>query len=227
MPKKFFLPLLALVLAGCDSTAIEFAKQTRALLNEYQKSINDQISHAAQYYNRDADIAKGAASRQLNDSLAVERDERTNELAADYLEGRKPVSLYRTHLRSYAQAEYDARKASLESAVDTSLPYVQQLAKLEADKETVEALGKALNALQQKRSLKTEATDLEGFVTETKKDFTLMVCTDLKTKQTALATKIAAESGDQKTADQAQSDAITKLRTDRKCADLEKAAATN
>jgi hypothetical protein len=104
------------------------------------------------------------------------------------------------------------------------LPYVQQLAKLEADKETVEALGKALDALQQKRSLKTEGEDLKGFVAETKKDFGQMVCADLKRQKTDLDKRIASESGAQKTADQAQSDAVAKLRTDRKCDEPEKAA---
>ncbi len=153
------------------------------MLNEYQKNINDEISQATQYYNQDIYIditaQKGVAARQLNDTLAVDRDERTNELAADYLEGRKPVSLYRTHIRAYAQAEYDARKDSLESAVDASLPYAQQLVQLQADKETIQALSKALDALEKKRDLKTEGEDLKGFVTETKKDFTLLVCADL------------------------------------------------
>jgi hypothetical protein len=221
---KFLCLLSAILLAGCDSTAIEFAKQTRALLNEYQKKINDQISEATQYYGQDADIAKSAASRQLNDSLGVDREERSSELASDYLEGRKPVSLYRTHIRAYAKVEYDARKDSLQAAVDASLPYVQQLAKLEADKETVEALGKALDALQQKRSLKTEGEDLKGFVAETKKDFGQMVCADLKRQKTDLDKRIASESGAQKTADQAQSDAVAKLRTDRKCDEPKKAA---
>ncbi len=221
-----FLPFFSLLLlAGCDSTAIEFAKQTRALLNEYQKNINDQTADSMKYYHNDASIAASAAAQQLEGGLGIDRDERATELAADYLEGRKPVSLYRTDIRTYAQLEYDTRKDKLEAAVDAALPYQQQLAKLEANKETIEAVGKALDALQQKRSLKTEAEDLKGFVTDTKTDFSLLVCADLKTKKAALDAKIATETGAQKTTDQAQSTALAQLRTDRKCDDLEKAGA--
>ncbi|HXM42537.1 MAG TPA: hypothetical protein VN924_14885 [Bryobacteraceae bacterium] len=188
-----FPALLGVVLlAGCDDTAIQFAKQTRALLDEYQKNINSQITEATKYYDGDVKIAKGAAASLLNDSLSVERTERATELAADYLEDRKPVSLYRTHIRPYAQVEYDARKGSLESAVDAKLPYEQQLAKLEADKETIEALGKALQALEEKRTLKMEGEDLEKFVADTKKDFSQEVCKELST-QTGDAEKTAAK----------------------------------
>jgi hypothetical protein len=37
------------LLAGCDGDAIRFAKQTHALLNEYMKKINDQISITSKY----------------------------------------------------------------------------------------------------------------------------------------------------------------------------------
>jgi hypothetical protein len=217
--------LLTVFLVGCDGDAIKFATQTRELLNEYQKKINEQISLASKFYAADAEIAVNEGQRQMSRTLAVDRDERSTELAANYLEGRKPPSLYRTELRAYAQAEYDAKKASYQAAIDASLPYVQQLAKLQADKETVEALGKALDALQKKRSLGVEAKDLAGFVNETKKDFSLLVCADLKDQEAKLDAQAKTAAGKQKTDIQAQSDAVAKLRTDRKCDDLEKAAA--
>jgi len=221
------LPLLLTVfLVGCDGDANKFAQQTHELLNEYRKKINQQISLASKYYNADADIGVSEARRQMSGTLAVDRDERSTELAVNYLEGRKPPSLYRTELRAYAQAEYDARKASYQAAVDASLPYVQQLAKLQADKETVDALGKALDALQKKRGLAVEVKDLDGFVNETKKDFSLLVCTDLKDQKAKLDAQASTAVGSKKTDLQAQSAAVAKLRTDRKCDDLEKAAGT-
>jgi len=224
--KRSRLPLiLTVLLTGCDDDAIRFANQTHALLNEYQKRINDQISATSKYYTADSEIGKTEARRQLNSTLSVDRDERSTQLAADYLEGRKPPSLYRTELRSYAQSEYDARKASYAAAVDASLPYVQQLAKLQADKETVEALGKALEALEKKRSLKTEAEDLKGFVDQTKSGFNLLVCADLKTQKADLTEKIKTATGTAKTELQSQSDAVDKLRKDRKCDEAEKADA--
>jgi hypothetical protein len=161
----------------------------------------------------------------LETALAVDRDERSTELTANYLEDRKPASLYRTELRAYAQSEYETRKSSYAAAIDASLPYVQQLARLQADKETVDALSKALDALQKKRSLKDEAKDLESFVDQTKKDFSLLVCADLKDKKTKLDAQANTATGKTKTDLQAQSDAVAKLRTDRHCDDIEKAAA--
>ncbi|HEY6391523.1 MAG TPA: hypothetical protein VIX89_09605 [Bryobacteraceae bacterium] len=220
------LPLLLTVfLVGCDGAANKFAQQTHELLNEYRKKINEQISLASKYYTADADIGVNEARRQMNSALAVDRDERSTELAVNYLDGRKPPSSYRTELRAYAQAEYDARKASYQAAIDASLPYVQQLAKLQADKETVDALGKALDALEKKRGLGVEMKDLEGFVNETKKDFSLLVCADLRNQKTKLDAQANTAVGSQKTDLQAQSAAVAKLRTDRKCDDLEKAAA--
>jgi len=216
--------IVAVVLLGCDADAVKFARHTRELLDEYQKKIDVQISAASKYYTADADIGTTEARRQMNSALSVARDERATEVAADYLEHRKSPALYRTELRAYAQSEYDTRSAFYRASIDGSLPYVQQLARLQGDKETVEALRKALGALERKRSLLTEAKDMEGFVTETKKDFSLLVCTDLKNQHAKLTAEASAASGSQQTDLQAQTKAVAQLRTDRKCDDLEKAA---
>ena len=221
------LPLiLAVFLAGCDGDAIEFARRTRALLDEYQKKIDIQISAAAKYYMADADIGNSEARRQMNSTVAVDRDERATELAADYLERRKTPSLYRNELRAYARSEYDTRSASYRASIDASLPYVRQLARLEADKETIEGLRKALEALEKKRNILAEAKGSAGLAAETRKDFSLLVCTDLKNQQAKLTGEAAAATGSQQTDLQAQTQAVAQLRTDRKCDDLEKAAAS-
>lgn len=79
-------------------------------------------------------------------------------------------------------------------------------------------------ALANKSGLKTEATDLKSFVSKTKTDFDLMVCKDLAAKKSKLDEQIKTETDPQKTSDQAKSDSLAKLRTDRQCDGLEKAA---
>lgn len=91
-----YVPLLSVfALAGCDGTAIEFAKQTKAMLDAYEKSIDVQIAAETKYYNTDAVIAKSAGSRQFEDSLGATRDELSTELSLAYLEGKKSTGLYR------------------------------------------------------------------------------------------------------------------------------------
>ncbi len=203
MPKRTLLIPVILLLAGCDKSAIRFAKETKKLLQEYQKRVEAQISETEKYQGRHASLSASANWRRLNDTLDVERDERSTELAADYLEGRKPASLYRSQLRAYAQLEYEQRRQSLAANVDGSFPYLERLAALDADKENIQALSKMLGSLAENQSFSKELKDLESLVTDTKTAFDKQVCAELKKKGSAAAEK---------------------LRSDRHCMELEKAA---
>jgi hypothetical protein len=170
-----FLPF-CLLLTGCDQRAEEFARQADGLLNEYQKRIDDQIASATVYYQKAAAISALQAERVGIESLQAEREERATHLEADYREGRKPPSLYRSDLRSYAEVDYAHLKAELTADVDASAPYLSQLVTLETDQAVIDAFDKILKNLAKPRSIRDEVTDIQQFITDSKTEFDKLVC---------------------------------------------------
>ena len=191
MKKRVGLVVVSLALTGCDGNAIKFADATKRLLQEYQKKITDEIAEATGFYQRNSAIMAEASWRRLNDGLSATRDERSTALAADYEDSRKSPTLVRSEIREYVLLDAEQRKQSLATDVDTTLPYLERLVALEADKEKVAALSNMLEALAKPRSLIDEGKELQKFVDDTKNSYAKLVCDDQLTKQKAAATSIS------------------------------------
>ncbi len=86
--------LLAMAAAGCDDRAIEFARQTKALLAQRSDQLARKIAGETEAYNQAAAVAGETYRDLIDSSLRNERNERAASLAADYQEGRKPISLW-------------------------------------------------------------------------------------------------------------------------------------
>jgi len=169
------LPFCAL-LTGCDGRATEFARQADELLREYQKRIDDQIAAATAYYQRAATISAAQAERVGIETLQAERSERASHLEADYRENRKPVSLYRSDLRTYADLDFTRLKAELTADVDASAPYLSQLVTLESNRAVIDAFDKILKNLAQPRSIRDEVNDIQQFIQNSKTEYGKLVC---------------------------------------------------
>jgi hypothetical protein len=168
-----------LLLTGCDERAEEFARQTDGLLNEYHKRIDEQIARATAYYQQAATISAAQAERVGLESLQAERNERATHLEADYREGRKPPSLYRSDLRNYAEEDFAHLKDALIADVDASAPYLSQLVTLESDQAVIDAFDKILKNLARPRSIRDEVNDIQQFVTDSKTEFDKLVCSGI------------------------------------------------
>jgi len=83
--------LLAIAAVGCDDRAIEFARQTKALLTQRSDQLSRKIAAETEAYNQAATVAAETYRDLVDSSLRNERNERAASLAADYQEGRKPT----------------------------------------------------------------------------------------------------------------------------------------
>jgi hypothetical protein len=216
--RKLWLVLPAFfLLTGCEQRAAEFAKKTDELLTEYQKRIDAQIADTTAYYQRAAAVTASETRRVTLDNLEAERNERTTELEADYRENRKPASLYRTHLRDYANEHFDRQKEWLSADLNASAPYLQQLVALESDKATIEAFSKMLKNLAQPRSAIDEIKDMKKFVDDTKTEFNKLVCADIAKQIQELSTAPTGETADAAKVRMDKLAAVKKLKADNKC----------
>ena len=123
------------------------------MLTEYQKRIDGQIAQSNRHYQRSAALIAAESTRVSLDGLQAERNERSTQLEADYREGRKSVSLYRTDLRDYANSHFQMQKEWLTGDIDASAPYLAQLVALESDKATIDAYSKILKNLASRGAL--------------------------------------------------------------------------
>jgi hypothetical protein len=176
---------MSLLLTGCEERVAEFAKRADDLLNEYQKRIDAQITSSTTYYQIAAILSAGSADRVRIESLQAERNERSTQLEADYREKRRPPSLYRNDLRSYAEMDFAQLQARLTADADTSAPYLSQLVALESDKATIDAYDKILKTLAQPRNISAAVSDIQQFVADSKMEFSKLVCDGIAKKLSA------------------------------------------
>jgi hypothetical protein len=181
------LGLTALVLSSlavaCDDKARDFATKTKQILDQRSAQLSAKIGAEKIAYERSAAHAAEDHRALVESSLQNERNERSDALAADYEEGRKPVSLWRKDLADYAQIDYRVNRQLLTDDVEASSRYLNNFAELAVEKDKVDALSKLLASLAKKPTLKSDIEALATFASDTKDEFEKKVCADLKAKK--------------------------------------------
>jgi len=182
--------LVSALSSGCDDKALEFAKNTAVILQQRSDQLSTKITAETKAYNSAAATA-AEVHRDLADSaLRNERNSRTIALAADYDEGRKPVSRWRSDVAEYGQIDYTTTRELLIADLDASSLFLQKLQALKIEQDKVDALAKLLEALANKPSLSQDVAALGSFAQDTKTEFDKKVCAELA-KDTSAAGKAA------------------------------------
>jgi hypothetical protein len=191
------------IFVGCDDDARNFANETKAVLDQRSAALSAKISAEKETYDKEAATASEDHRVLVDVTLQNDRNERSDFLAADYDEGRKPVSLWRKDLAEYAQIDYSTNRQLLISEADSNALYLQKIQDLTIDKDRVDALSKLLATLSKKPSLKDDVGSLASFVEDTKQNFDQKVCTQLKSQKggSDAEAKAAAKSYDAKKCD--------------------------
>jgi hypothetical protein len=159
---------LSLLAAGCDGAAREFAAKTAALLKERSAQLSRKIKAEMTAYRELADIAADAEREALAMSLSNERDERSIAAAADYAEGRRPVSRWQSDLLAYAERDYAAHRPRLITEIDAANRFMADVQALEVEQAKIDVLADLLQALEKKPSFKEDAAAIGGFAADLK-----------------------------------------------------------
>lgn len=184
--------LLSLLASGCDEKAQEFAQQTATILGQRSEQLSRKIAAETNAYNNAA-AAAAVAQRDLADSsLRNERNGRSIALAADYDEGRKPVSRWQTDVAEYAHIDYTLTRDLLAADIDAGSLFLQKLQAMKIEQDRVDALAKLLETLAKKPSLAQDLQAATAFVQDTKTEFDKKVCEALA-KDTSAAGKAASK----------------------------------
>lgn len=186
--KRILLGVLAgaiLIGTGCDEKARDFALKTKDILDQRSQQLSRKIAAEKAAYNRSATLA-AEDHRMLTDSaLLNERNERSDEIAADYDEGRKPTSLWRKDISDYARLDNARNRELLTADMDANTRYLDRFETLKIEQDKVDALSKLLASLAAKPSIKDDLARLSGFAEDTKQEFDVKVCKQLKVEKTA------------------------------------------
>ncbi len=187
MSKRLF-PLSVMIVAGfclsgCDDSARNFATKTKDILDQRSTQIAGKIAAEKSAYAKQAAHAAEDNRALVDSSLQNERNERSDTLAADYTEGRKPVSLWRKDLADYAKIDYAANREMLAAETDTTSQYLQSFDDLKVEQDKISALSKLLAALAKKPSLRDGASALGSFAEDTKNEFDKKVCKQLSSQK--------------------------------------------
>ncbi len=174
-----------LFVSGCDDQARSFAGKTKSILANRSVEISKKIRAESQAYQAYRAQASEDTRNLANDSLANERSERVDQLAADYLDDPSSISHWRSELFDYAQTDYTTTMRVLSSDLTATNLYMQRYQELKIEQEKVRALSKLLTVLAQKQSLQKELGGLSDFADETQKNFDQKICADLKAKSNA------------------------------------------
>jgi hypothetical protein len=179
-----------LLLGGCDEKAREFAAKTKAILDQRSVQLTKKIAAEVEAYSAYAALATEDHRSLVSDALANERSERATQLAADYIDGKRRISIWRNALSEYAQVDYDRNKDLLTTDLDASTLYMQRYEALAIEQHKVDALSKLLTALATKQNLKEEIDAVSGFASDTQKELDKKTCEALKGQMTAAAKKL-------------------------------------
>jgi hypothetical protein len=169
-------------IAGCDEDARQFAEKTKTILDQRSDQLAKKIAAEKRSYDNWASNAAEDQRALLDSSLQNERNERSDILAADYDEGRRPVSLWRKDLSDYARIDYDANRQLLLSDLDANTRYLQGFDDLKIEQDKVDALSKLLVTLEKNPSLKDNIKAISSFAEDTKTEFDKKVCSELKSQ---------------------------------------------
>jgi hypothetical protein len=153
---------LSLLAAGCDGAARDFAHKTAALLKERSAQLSRTIKAEVTAYRELADIAADAEREALEMSLSNERAERSIAAAADYAEGRRPLSRWQSDLLAYAERDHAAHKPRL-AEIAAASRFMADVQALQTEQAKVDVLAELLTALEKKPSLKDDAAAFGGF----------------------------------------------------------------
>lgn len=171
-----------LTLAGCDEQARDFALKTKAILDQRSEQLAKKIAAEKRAYESSASQAVEDNRALLDSSLQNERNERSDALAADYEEGRRPISLWRKDLSEYARVDYAANRELLLADLDANTRFLRNFDDIKIEQDKVDALSKLLAALAQKPSVKDDINAISSFAGDTKTEFDKKVCSQLKSQ---------------------------------------------
>jgi hypothetical protein len=174
---------LSLMLAGCDDQARKLADETKGLLKQRSEQLAAKIAAERAAYRKSAAHDTESRRALADSALRNERNERTDSLAADYDEGRKPVSLWRKDIGEYARIDYTRNRELLLAEMDSETLYIKKFEDLKAEKDKVDALAKLLDALANRRTIKEDVDALNGFAADTAKGFDVKICTELQNRK--------------------------------------------
>ena len=172
-------------LCGCDETAQSFATKTLNILERRSADLSAKVGAEKTAYARWALHAAEDDRALVDSTLQNERNERSSILAADYDEGRKPVSQWRKDLAEYGRVDYEANMEMFSAGLDGSSQYLQAFESLKVEQDKVDALTKLLGALTKKQSMKADVEALGKFAEDSSKEFNKKVCTQVKTDQSS------------------------------------------
>jgi len=170
----------ACLLSSCDKRAEEYAKQIRELLDERSKQISVKIAAERKAYEQYGLHSEKTARELVAADLVNLRNLRSEELAVDYAQGRKPDSPWKSRLLQYAQLDFEQNRAILGADMDSKSTYTSSLLELEIEQAKITALRKLLTQLEKPRSFAQEAKAIGEFGQEAKKEFDKLVCAGLK-----------------------------------------------
>jgi hypothetical protein len=182
--------LLAPAVSGCDDEARQFAIRTAEILQQRSAELTRKIAAERKAYNAVAAIANQVQRDLIESSLNNERTARSIALAADYDEGRKPVSRWQADLAEYAQMDYRLNRDLLAADFGAGAEFMQKVQSLEIEQAKVDALAKLLAALAKKPSLAEDLQAIGAFAEDTKTEFDNKVCAALA-KDTSAAAQAA------------------------------------
>ncbi len=145
--RKLWLVVAILGLSSCDKVAIQFATQTREMLDGYRKQLEAQVAEAEKHYLTYATLRVDSDMRRLGHERAALRDEVADKLAFAYAENAKKPSRIREELADFAAQEHKANLAAHRGAADRSRAYLEKIEQLRIEKDKIEAFAKLLASL--------------------------------------------------------------------------------
>jgi hypothetical protein len=179
-----FAVLVALIaLAGCDDKARQLAVQTEQVLRQRSKELAAKTAAEVAAYQAYASLATDNQRALVAASLANDRSEQGDQLAADYEDNAKRVRLWRADLAKYRQLDYSAKRLQLLTDLDATSLYLKKYEDISIEQDKVDALDKLLITLVKEPSLKDEIASVSSFAQDTKDAFDKDVCSSLKTKK--------------------------------------------
>lgn len=190
-----FLGVATALLTSCDDKARQLASQTDQLLKQRSRQLTAQTAREVAAYHDYAARATEDQRALVAASLANDRSEQADKLAAQDLEAPKDIPLWRVQLADYANLDYAATRQQLSTDLDATTSYLQKYEDISIEQDKVDALAKLLAVPEKKPSMKDQITSVSSFAQDTKDAFDKDVCTSLKAKQagTDSAAKAAAK----------------------------------
>jgi hypothetical protein len=168
--------LLVPMISACDEKAQEFARRTAEILEARSAELSKKMAAETKAYQTVAAIATETHRDLIDSSLRNERNARSIALAADYDEGRKPVSRWQTDLAEYGQMDYRLTRDLLAADIDAGSEFLQKMQALELEQAKINALAKLLAALAEKPTIAQDIEAVTQFAEDTKNDFDKKIC---------------------------------------------------